>query len=51
MPRSGTRQAPSGAQIAWKQLHVFAIKGDRLTEHWAVRDDLSVIEAVDAANG
>ena len=50
MPWLGDR-APSGAQVAWKQLHVFAIEGDRLTEHWAVRDDLRVIEAVDAANG
>lgn len=40
---------PSGAQISWKQLHVFAVEGDRLTEHWAVRDDLRVIEAIDAA--
>jgi hypothetical protein len=50
MPWLGDR-APSGAQIAWKQLHVFAVEGDHLTEHWAVRDDLRVIEAVDAANG
>ena len=33
------------------QLHVFAVDGDRLTEHWAVRDDLRVIEAVDTAKG
>jgi hypothetical protein len=50
MPWLGDR-APSGAQIAWQQLHVFAVEGDHLTEHWAVRDDLRVIEAVDAANG
>jgi predicted ester cyclase len=39
---------PSGAQIAWSQLHVFAVASDRLTEHWALRDDLRVIEAIDA---
>ncbi|HYI35665.1 MAG TPA: hypothetical protein VEX39_03620 [Thermoleophilaceae bacterium] len=39
----------SGAQIAWKQLHVFAVKGDSLSEHWAVRDDLRVIEAIEAS--
>jgi hypothetical protein len=50
MPWLGDR-APSGARIAWKQLHVFATDGEHLTEHWAVRDDLGVIEAVDAANG
>jgi hypothetical protein len=50
MPWLGDRE-PSGARVAWKQLHVFATDGEHLTEHWAVRDDLSVIEAVDAANG
>ena len=39
---------PSGAQIAWKQLHVFAVNAGRLTEHWAVRDDLRVIQAIDS---
>jgi hypothetical protein len=49
MPWLGDR-APTGAQIAWKQLHVFATDGEHLTKHWAVRDDLSVIEAVDAGS-
>src|SRR4051794_12006394 len=48
LPWLGDRSA-SGATIAWKQLHVFSVEGDRLTEHWAVRDDLRVIEAVDSA--
>ena len=39
---------PSGARIAWKQLHVFAVDAGRLTAHWAVRDDLGVIQAIDA---
>jgi hypothetical protein len=38
---------PSGTQIVWSQLHVFAVEGDKLTEHWALRDDLRVIEAVE----
>jgi predicted ester cyclase len=49
MPWLGERP-PTGAQIAWKQLHVFAVEGGRLTEHWAVRDDLRVIEAIDAVS-
>ena len=49
MPWLGGRP-PSGAKIAWKQLHVFAVEGDRLTEHWAVRDDLHVIKAIDAVS-
>ena len=43
-----TWSCKAGLIIAWKQLHVFAVEGDRLTEHWAVRDDLRVIEAIDA---
>ena len=46
MPWLGDRP-PSGAEIVWSQLHVFAVEGDQLTEHWAVRDDLRVIEAVE----
>ncbi len=49
MPWLGDRP-PSGALISWKQLHVFAVKDEHLTEHWAVRDDLHVIEAVDASS-
>lgn len=49
MPWLENRPA-TGARIAWKQLHVFAVDGDQLTEHWAVRDDLRVIQAVDAAS-
>lgn len=45
-----TGRPPSGAQIAWKQLHVFAVEGEYLTEHWAVRDDLRVLEAIDAVS-
>ena len=39
----------TGARIAWGQLHVFRIDGDRLVEHWAVRDDRRVLEAIDQA--
>ncbi len=38
----------SGRRVAWSQLHVFRAKGGRLVEHWAVRDDLRVLEAIDA---
>jgi hypothetical protein len=44
-------EAEQVAQVARKQLHVFATDGEYLTAQWAVRDDLGVIEAVDAANG
>jgi hypothetical protein len=29
-------------------VHVFRRAGGRITEHWAVRDDLRVLEAIDA---
>ena len=37
----------TGTRVAWTQLHVFRIDDDRLMEHWAVRDDLRVLEAID----
>src|SRR5688500_6122554 len=40
-------RAPTRKPIAWSQLHVFRIEDDRLIEHWAVRDDLRVLEAID----
>ena len=42
-------RAPSGRPIAWPQLHVFRVAGDQIVEHWAVRDDLRVLEAIDRA--
>jgi predicted ester cyclase len=37
----------TGRRVAHAQLHVFRIDNDRLAEHWAVRDDLRVLEAID----
>jgi predicted ester cyclase len=41
---------PSGRRVAWQQLHVFRTQGDSITEHWAVRDDLRVLDAIDRAD-
>ena len=38
----------SGHRIAFAQLHVFRVEGGLIVEHWAVRDDLRVLEAIDA---
>ena len=43
-------RAATGNRVAWSQLHVFRIEDDRLVEHWAVRDDLRVLEAIDQRN-
>ena len=39
---------PSGQEVAWAQVHMFRVADELLCEHWAVRDDLRVLEAIDA---
>jgi hypothetical protein len=41
---------PSGRKVAWKQVHIFRGEAGRIVEHWAVRDDLRVLEAIDASD-
>jgi predicted ester cyclase len=38
----------TGRRVAWHQLHVFRLGGEQIVEHWAVRDDLRVLQAIDA---
>ena len=38
---------PSGQEVAWAQVHMFRVADGSLREHWAVRDDLRVLEAID----
>lgn len=40
----------SGRRVAWKQVHIFRLSADTIDEHWAVRDDLRVLEAIDASS-
>ncbi len=35
--------APTGRQIAHKQVHIFTISGGQITRHRAVRDDLGLL--------
>jgi hypothetical protein len=37
----------SGRRVSSGQLHVFRVDGDKIVEHWAVRDDLRMLEAID----
>lgn len=30
----------TGKEFATKQIHIWRVKGDKVTEHWSVRDDL-----------
>jgi predicted ester cyclase len=41
-------RAPSGRKVKWAQVHMFRVADGQLREHWAVRDDLRVLEAIDA---
>jgi len=38
----------SGRRVAWRQVHIFRLADGQITEHWAVRDDLRVLETIDA---
>lgn len=39
-------RSPSGQRISWPQVHVFRSAGDRLVEHWAIRNDLHVLDGI-----
>ncbi len=41
-------RAASGRRIAWRQVHIFRVHDEAVLEHWAVRDDLRVLESIDA---
>jgi len=36
--------APTGKRVAAQQSHWFGVVGGKITEHWAVRDDLSMLQ-------
>jgi predicted ester cyclase len=38
---------PTARRVEWPQVHVFRVAEDRLVEHWAVRNDLRVLEAIE----
>jgi predicted ester cyclase len=46
-PWLGSRPA-SGRRVSWRQVHIFRLEMGKITEHWAVRDDLRVLETIDA---
>lgn len=37
---------PTGRTIAWSSVHIFRVVEGRFVEHWAVRDDYGMVEAV-----
>jgi predicted ester cyclase len=39
---------PSNRRITWRQVHIYRVSETQVLEHWAVRDDLRVLEAIDA---
>jgi predicted ester cyclase len=38
----------SGNQVSWPQVHVFRFDDGLVVEHWAVRDDAAMLDAVTA---
>lgn len=36
----------SNKRVAWPQVHLFRIADDLLAEHWAIRDDYALVEAI-----
>ena len=38
----------TGNQVAWPQVHIFRFAGGLVVEHWAVRDDAAMLDAVKA---
>ena len=38
--------AVTGKRVAWPQVHIFRCSGGLLAEHWAVRDDYAMVEAI-----
>jgi predicted ester cyclase len=39
----------NGADVVWPQVHILRSEGGRLVEHWAVRDDLVMLESTQQA--
>lgn len=39
---------PAGTAIEWREQHIFRIAGGRITEHWGVFDNLSILQQLGA---
>ena len=35
---------PSGKKATWEAIHISRIKGDKIVEHWAVQDQLGMLQ-------
>ena len=40
--------AVSGADVVWPQVHILRVQDGKVHEHWAVRDDLVMLESTQA---
>jgi predicted ester cyclase len=40
---------PSGKPVSWQSVHIYRIAGGKIAEHWAVRDDLTLLRQVGAS--
>lgn len=37
---------PTGKSFVAEQIHIYRLEGDRIAEHWATRDDLSMLRQI-----
>lgn len=42
---------PQGKHFSVEHIHIYRISGNRIAEHWVVRDDLSMMLQLDAIRG
>ena len=40
--------APTGKQVSWQSVRIYRVVGGKIAEHWAVRDDLRMLQQLGA---
>ncbi|MFI9388329.1 ester cyclase [Kutzneria sp. NPDC052558] len=43
-PQLASRRKAGGRAVTWPAVHVFRLADGKFTEHWAVRDDLGLLQ-------
>ena len=40
--------APTGRPVSWQSVRIYRVSGGKIAEHWAVRDDLHMLQQIGA---
>jgi len=40
--------APTGRPVSWQSVRIYRVSGGKIVEHWAVRDDLHMLQQIGA---